>query len=293
MVLIAGGEVDRGAAVTNSAEIYNPAAGTFTLVGSLNIARSNHTATLLSNGMVLIAGGEDCIPGSCTTFANAELYDPATGTFTLTGSLNDARYAHTATLLNNGVVLIAGGATSSSSEASAELYNPATGSFALTGNLSTARAGHTATLLNNGMVLMAGGGASSSAVLSSAELYNPAAGTFAPTTGSLNTARSAHTATLLNNSTVLIAGGVSSFGSGNFLASAELYDPATQAFTTTASLNAARATQTATLLNDGLVLIAGGLGIGNLSGPFASAELYEPATLRALSATTARNNLPR
>ena len=140
-----------------SAELYNPATGTFTTTGSLNTARSTHTATLLNNGMVLIAGGTDSSSGTLSqcgavqsrhrdlhphrqpehralrahgdaaeqrhgadggrlwthgdaTLASAELYNPATGTFTPTGSLNTARYSHTATLLNNGMVLMAGGA---------------------------------------------------------------------------------------------------------------------------------------------------------------------------------------
>jgi hypothetical protein len=104
MVLVAGGiesNFDRSA----SAELYDPASGTWITTGSLNTARSSHTATLLQNGMVLVAGGIS--PTSVT--ASAELYDPASGTWTATGSLNTARYLHTATLLQNGMVLVAGG----------------------------------------------------------------------------------------------------------------------------------------------------------------------------------------
>src|SRR6266403_1876155 len=129
--------------------------------------------------------------------------EASAGSFILTGSLNTARYGHTETVLNNGMVLITGGCCAISS--SAELYNPSTGTFTLTGNLNTARYGHTATLLNNGMVLIAGGDASGRPI-SSAELYNPSTGTFTAT-GGLNTARDSHTATLLNNGMVLIAAG--------------------------------------------------------------------------------------
>ncbi|MGA3325471.1 MAG: kelch repeat-containing protein, partial [Terriglobia bacterium] len=271
MVLIAGGLGSSG--YLSSAELYNPATGTFTtLTNTLNTARAGHTATLLNNGMVLMAGGYN---GGF--LASAELYDPATGTFTtLTNTLNTARAGHTATLLNNSMVLIAGGYNSSSGVlASAELYNPATGTFTPTGSLNPAPYLHTATLLNNGMVLIAGGQDSSFNPSASAELYNPATGTFT-TAGSLNTARQEHTATLLNNGMVLIAGGYNINIAPSYLTSAELYDPATEAFTATGSLNTAREVHTATLLNDGTVLMAGGVGS---SGALSRAELYEPATL--------------
>ena len=216
MVLVAGGQGSGGALA--SAELYNPMAGTFTPTGSLNTARTYHTATLLNTGMLLIAGGFN---GS--DLASAELYNPASGTFTPTLSLNAARYRHTATLLNNGMVLIAGGEDSNlNALASAELYNPVTGSFTLNGSLNTARILHTATLLNNGTDLMAGG-YSSSAYLTAAELDDPATGTFAPT-GSLNIGRYLHTASLLNNGMNLVAGGYNSSG---YLASGELYETAT------------------------------------------------------------------
>ena len=130
--------------------------------------RYYHTATLLPNGKVLVAGGN--FTGTGGALASAELYDPASGTWTATGSLATARYAHTATLLPNGKVLVAGGVgTSSTSLTSAELYDPASGSWTATGSLATARGGHTATLLPNGKVLVAGG--SNGSALASAELY--------------------------------------------------------------------------------------------------------------------------
>ena len=288
MVLIAGGYNGN---VLASAELYNPAAGTFTPTGSLNTARLYHTATLLNNGMVLIVGGSD---KNGNILASAELYNPATGTFTSTGSLNTARELHTATMIQgtvvsptmiNGMVLIAGGQGSAGALLSAELYNPTTGTFATTGNLNTARVYHTATLLNNGTVLIAGGYDNNGDTSASAELYNPATATFTSTLG-LNTARYRHTATLLNNSMVLIAGGEDS--DGNALASAELYDPSTGSFTLNDSLNTARILHTATLLNNGTDLMAGGYGS---SAYLTAAELDDPAT--GTFAPTASLNIGR
>jgi WD40 repeat protein len=139
--------------------LYDPVAGTFSAAtGSLNLARSNHTATLLSDGKVLIVGGM----GNSGALTSAELYDPVAGTFSAaTGSLNTARYNHTATLLSDGKVLIAGGNDNGGAViASAELYDPTTQTFSAVGDLNTVRNYHTATLLSDGKVLIAGGYAS-------------------------------------------------------------------------------------------------------------------------------------
>ena len=237
--------------------------GVFTNTGSLATARYNSTATLLPNGKVLVAGGND---SSFSVLASAELYDPASGTWAPTGSLATARGNQTATLLPNGKVLVAGGRPNGGVLASAELYDPASGTWAPTGSLATARVFHTATLLPNGKVLVAGG-LDTSSVLASAELYDPASGTWT-TTGSLATARHFHTATLLPNGKVLVAGGG---GNSGVLASAELYDPASGTWAPTGSLATARNSHTATLLPNGKVLVASGSGD-------ASAELYDPAS---------------
>ncbi len=272
MVLIAGG-VAGAEPETASAELYNPATGTFTPTGNMTTGRQEHTATLLNNGMVLVAGGQGQVPEGEVPLASAELYDPTTGTFTPTGSMGSPREGHTATLLNNGMVLMAGGAEFSSALATAELYDPATGVFSLTGSLNTARDGHTATLLDNGMVLVAGGFrvVDEYESVGSAELYDPAAGSFTVTCR-MKTARAYSTATLLNDGKVLFAGGETGFG---FLASAELFDPETGIFAFTGSLNTDRFAQTATLLNNGMVLVAG--GESENAGFLDSAELYNPA----------------
>ncbi|MCX6929017.1 MAG: hypothetical protein NT154_38260, partial [Verrucomicrobia bacterium] len=194
-------------------------------------------------------------------------YDPASGTWTMTSSLNSARAAHTATLLPNGKVLVAGGFGISNNLVSAELYDPSIGTWEMTGFLSTARTDHTATLLANGKVLVAGG-LVDDYVTTNAELYDPASGTWTMTS-SLNCARAAHTTTLLPNGKVLVAGG---FGISNYLASAELYDPASGIWRSTSGLNTPRGSHTATLLPSGNVLVGGGRGISNI---LASAELYD------------------
>ena len=260
-------------------------------------ARSNHTATLLAIGKVLLAGGG----GSSGITNSAELYDPASGANTATGSLISGREDHTATLLGNGKVLFAGGwsgsvaltnaevydpstgtntatggltsaryrhhATASGVTNSAELYDPGTGAWTLTGAMNTRREYHTLTLLPSGKVLAAGGNGVSGAT-NSAELYDPAAGTW-KATGKLNNARYLHTATLLSNGKVLAAGGYGASGPTN---SVELYDPATGVWTVTSALTTARYEHTATLLPNGKVLLAGGQTNGV---PLSAAELYD------------------
>ena len=235
---------------------------------------------MLPNGKVLVAGGDDS-----PYLGSAELYDPASGTWTATGRLVTARYLHTATLLPNGQVLVAGGEgeISGNALASAELYDPASGTWTATGSLATERDGLTATLLPNGKVLVVGG-ISTSAYLRSAELYDPASRTWTAT-GSLVTGRYEHTATLLANSQVLVTGGV---GTSAYLASAELYDPASGTWVATGNLNTARSLHTAPLLPNGMVLVAAGYN-GNA---LASAELYGPAATPTPTATPTATPTP-
>jgi N-acetylneuraminic acid mutarotase len=272
-VLAAGGyyyDPVQGPIALASAELYTPATGTWTYTGSLHTARWNHSATLLQNGEVLVAGGESFSGTTTNTFASAELYDPATGTWTTTGSLHTARYEQTATLLTNGQVLVAGGNTGVFvGLASAELYDPATGTWKTTGSMRTVRRGHTMTLLANGQVLVAGGADSAGTYLASAELYDPAHGKWTAT-GTMNQARESHTATLLTSGQVLVAGG---YDSGYF-ASAELYDPGSSTWTTTGSMNVAHASHTATLLTGDQVLVAGGESYNGYTT--ATSELYTP-----------------
>jgi N-acetylneuraminic acid mutarotase len=261
-----------------AALLVQPCAATpfqWEFTGSLNIARYYHTATLLSNGRVLVAGG--AAPGAQTfpypALVSAELYDPATGNWTFTGHLNAGRLLHTATLLLNGKVLVAGGWSEDHPHngimSSAELYDPATGNWTRTIGMNVGRAAHTATLLFDGRVLVVGASRGSP---NSAELYDPATENWS-FTGSTTTPRYGyHTATLLPNGKVLVAAGYDSIG--HISANAELYAPATGTWTATGSLVSTRQDHTATLLANGKVLVAGGTN----NGVLASAELYDPAT---------------
>jgi WD40 repeat protein len=262
-----------------SGMVFVPIVTTTTATSSLGAARYIHTATLLQNGKVLVAGGHNNSSGN---LASAELYDPATGTWSATGSLTVTRLEHTATLLPNGKVLVAGGKNDGGVHASAELYDPVSGTWSATGSLNTARFQHTATLLANGKVLVVGG-QNSGGSPASAELYDPATGAWS-TTGNLAAARFAHTATLLSNGKVLVAGG----NNGSALASSELYDPAAGTWSNTGSLAAARFVHTATLLPNGKVLVAAG---HTGSGRLASAELYDPVA--GTWSATGNLNAPR
>ncbi|HEX5411148.1 MAG TPA: kelch repeat-containing protein [Terriglobia bacterium] len=278
-VLVAGGAEKKPLFLSGlaSAEIFDPTTALFTATSNMGSPRFAHTATLLTNGKVLVAGGYGASgldgqmdPTPPPAFDSAELYDPATGTFMPTGKMSAARAGHTATLLPNGKVLIAGGARDLTEVATAEIYDPATGTFTATGSLGTARAGHTATLLSDGNVLMAGG-SDSTAPLISAEIYNTVTGSFAPT-ANMGTPRTSHTAARLADGRVLVAGGYD--GTAD-TATAELYDPSTGSFKTTGAMGTVREEHTATLLSDGDVLIAGG---SSASETLASAEIYSPAT---------------
>jgi N-acetylneuraminic acid mutarotase len=282
LVLVAGGYEFGGGTSTNTAELYDPANGTWTTTGAMGTARAYHTATLLPNGLVLVAGGYD----NGTPTNSAELYDPANGTWTTTGAMATARYAHTATLLPNGLVLVAGGAYQNGPNwvalSSAELYDPANGTWMTTGAMGTACAAHTATLLPSGLVLVAGGAydnGGNRASLSSAELYDPTSGTWT-TSNAMAAGRDSHTATLLPNGLVLVAGGNDN---GTVISSAELYDPTSGTWTNTGAMGTARYVHTATLLPNGLVLVAGGYDTSFNS--LSSAELYDPITYLAFLST--------
>jgi beta propeller repeat protein len=212
-------------------------------------AREGLTATVLSDGSVLVVGGYE----GGYYLPTAELYDLTNDTWTEVGALNEGRAYHTAILLDSGKVLVAGGQNSSGYTDTAELYDPSTQTWSTTGDMKVKRIYHTVTLLSNGKVLAVGGKKSSSFYLDSAELYDPSAGTWSYT-GDLDTKRAWHTASRLSDGDVLVAGGANP----TVLSSAEIYDVSGGSWSNAASMSTVRHYHTATVLTNGTVLVAGG-----------------------------------
>jgi hypothetical protein len=276
-VLVMGGCVnDCLSATTNSAEIYNPIAGTFTATGSMVQARAEFGATLLTNGQVLVAGGCTAYDanGCLAVTTKAEIYNPATGTWKATGALRGARHAMTATRLASGKVLVAGGATAAMDAInSSEIYDPIAKTWTLGLKMVTARSDYTSIMLGTGKILFTGGENINGVSIKNVELYNPSTGAFTAT-GNMTATREEHTAVLLANGNVLVSGGnKKTLTTQTPLASAELYNPATGTWTATGSTSNARSGHTSTVLHNGNVVNAGGSDAVN---ELTSAELYQP-----------------
>jgi len=276
-VLAAGGSRE-GYDIEDSAEVFDPETNTWSSTGKMKEKRWCHTATLLLDGRVLIIGGCDGAKKSDRVLSTAELYDPKTGKFTYTGSLNIARQYHTATLLKDGRVLIAGGGDSASLAdtrgiKSAEIYDPNTGKFTLTGTLVVPRQYHRATLLANGKVLITGGSTfSTTSSIPIVEIYDPEKGKFS-VIKPMNQRRVAHAATLLSDGRVLIAGG--SFPRfQDPQRSAEIYDHEKGEFILTGNMLDPMLDFDGILLDDGKVLLPGGARQGPMFK--SGAEIYDP-----------------
>jgi len=314
-VLVAGGIAQ--SQTLDSAELYDPITGTWRLTGKLSQVREGHTATLLMDGRVLVAGGCDVYDERDSYCATAEVFDPATGAWSLTGRMANVQYQATATRLQSGQVLVA-------SRRDVSLYDPVNGVWKSVASVPGPHNSFAATLLPSGQVLTTGGFISSgpdTGPVATTQLYDPlanvwnrvgnlnvakwrptlvtlgngsvvAVGEGLPPTptelfdqstgtwtsvGRLNIERGTTTATLLSTGEVLVAAG----WNGDPWASirdAEVYDPLAKVWRVTASLNVARFGHTATLLPDGRVLVAGGDGPRQWEG-LASSEVYEPGAL--------------
>jgi hypothetical protein len=246
--------------------------------GSTLVPRFSHTATLMPNGRVFIAGGME---RNGVWLDSAEIYDPVSGRFVNAGKMHAARAGAAAIRLENGKILIAGGNDASGkSLASAEIYDPVANTFSLTGSMSMPRGHAGAVLLKSGRVLIAGGSASGDDdQLTTAEIYDPVTSRFTPT-GSMHGRRSSFTATLLKDGRVLVAGGLSGgqYPYHRVEATAEIYDPATGRFIETDGMSLPRYKHGAALLPGGKVLIAGGSNENGRQITYASTEIFDPQT---------------
>lgn len=249
--------------------------GTLAAAANMRAARAAHTATALSDGRVLVAGGF-VTKGSP---AGAELFDPATSRFEALPPMRTTRHSHTATLLPDGRVLLTGGyGVGSATLASAELFDPGTRQFTSVGSLTEPRADHVAILLDDGRVLVVGGLGPGWTFLATAELFDPVTGRFART-GAMAVARQSHVGARLADGRVLVVGGHRGRRTEMVLyASAEVYDPATGRFQPTGALKTRRHKHDAVLLPDGRVLVTGGSDQRDYRGVYDSSELYDPVT---------------
>lgn len=275
-----------GSSLTESASLATTAG--FNETGSASVGRAGHVGLLLGSGQVLVAGG---ISGP-TRLASAELFDRASGTWSLAPNMSFPRHGHAGVTLNDGRALVVGGVSANTcadppTGNSAELFDPATGVWSATGSMSVGRSAPAAVVLSDGRVLVAGGGNRCGAIYTSAEIYDPATGLWSPA-GAMQVGRQAAAAVRLADGRVLVAGGFGAYPFGS-LASAELYDPATGTWSLTGSMAQPRlwttdevaASDLLVLLPDGRAFTAGG---GNRPDVFSSAivlrtaEAYDPAT---------------
>jgi N-acetylneuraminic acid mutarotase len=277
-----------------SAEAYDPVSGTWSPLAALHTARAGHSATVLPDGRVLVAGGTGARGSTGTTaLASTEVFDPATGAWTAAAPMTETRTGHQAVLLRDGRVLVIGGTVATGGPPAAlaycELFDPAAGSWTPTGDLGTGRTGHQATLLPDGTVLVTGGdavgrrpdGRYDARSLDTAERYNPATGTWTAA-ARMPGPRTRHRGILLRTGQVLLTGGTSgpTFTAG--YRTAVTYDPGADSWTGTGALARGRWAYAVAELSDGRIVVAGGIAAGGLAaaGPGAalttSTEIFTP-----------------
>jgi hypothetical protein len=302
-VLVAGGCTDLASFChdgTASAELYDPGTGIWTPTGSMTTRRTRHTATLLSNGQVLVSGGENSDEGA---LSSAELYDPNTGVWTSTGSMLGPRSAHVATVFTSGpmsgMVLVAGGSSVCGGctpvLATAELYDPNTGVWSATASMTRERmfGNLSSTELSDGSVVVVGGNTCCPYHwFTDAELYDPVTQTW---TQMAKTTNAEELPILLQDGKLLVAGGTKGTQpTAVNVADAELFDSSSGIWTPTASMSTDRAGHTLTLLPSGQALVAGGSSGGwGVCNDVTSSELYDSSNgtwILTGEMTTARSN---
>jgi hypothetical protein len=265
-----------------TAELYDPQTNSWALAASMHTPRSYQTATLLTDGRVLVIGGIEAsndITGR--VLATTELYDPVTNTWTAGVPMSVARAKHTATLLADHRVLVLGGTDAdyyafSGYFRTAELYDPATQSWSPAASMNYARINATSTLLPDGRVLVVGDDGINEGT---AEIFDPGSDRWLPIPDPA-VGRAEQVAVRLRDGTVLVAGGVGE-------TSAQVFDWRRNAWSSAGALTTIRASATATVLGDGRVLVAG--GFGNRSIPWASAELFDPHGTPAVGVLSSRS----
>lgn len=266
-VLVAGGNIDEYPGVYSETLLYNAHADNWSETGSMHFGRSGHTATMMDDGRVLVTGGSWYDLQSSGVVTATEIYDPASGTWSLTDGLTGLRSRHAAVRLADGRVLVVGGTYNLNSVLdTAEIYDPTTGTWSQASPLGTARAWPAATLLRNGLVLVTGGW-NANVRLSSAEIYDPEENTWT-SAADMAVGRWNHSATLMPDGHVLVVGGEYN------IVSTELYDPSEDTWSATGNLAEPQYYHTATLLAGGQVLIAGGAWKQYFTN---NAQLYDPA----------------
>ena len=290
-VLVSGGIAEGD--LLASAEIFDPATSKWTTVTPMSEPRLGHTLTLLGNGNVLATGGTtaDTAAGAgggqtIRPDATAEIYNVAANTWTMTsGGMSTPRFEHTATLLDDGRVLIAGGqgppiAGNTAALASTEIYDPAVDSFRKSNDMGEARFNHTASKLPDKTVLVVGGsgGTNGDTSLATAEVFDPTTSGWTHV-GALQVSRTGQTATVFSDGRVLVAGGESvTRGNRRSLNSAEIFSLDKKEWRSAGNMNCPRSEAAAVLLGDGSVLVVAGdfAAPGQQPDPKGCADRYHP-----------------
>jgi len=278
-ILVAGGYTTNSTTTTSDCRLYTPSSNTWSSTGAMATARAEHSAIVLADGRVLVTGGYS---GSAS-LSSSEIYDPSLGTWSSATAMSSQRRNHASITMPNGLTLITGGRNDAtpSGLSTVAIYNPANNSWTNGASLSTQRFRHSMTTAPNGRIIITGGlnTSGSPAVnnyLSSVEIYSPSGDNYYQGSN-LPEGRRGHFTAVLPNGNVLVAGGAT--GDNTISTTTKEYntgDQRSNTFTATGSLTTARAYHTATLLNSGKFLIAGGYAGG--SDYFAGCELYDPST---------------